>query len=85
MAKRSKAYVDLLAELTTEYRNAPVVEVNETYRDTFDRAGERFSVELCHGIWRTFFHGRDCMPGSHANREAAKSYALSMLGIATFA
>lgn len=78
--RRSKAYAALLAEMASEYRNAPVIEVNETYRDVFERMHDIVSVELCHGVWRTFRSGSDCMPSSHESREAAKVHALRMLG-----
>jgi hypothetical protein len=79
--KHSKAYIELLDRLASEYRDAPIVEVNDKYRDVFKRAGEQVSVELCHGVWRTFRKGSDCMPGSHESREAAKAHALKMLGL----
>lgn len=81
MAKRSAAYTRLLSELAEEYRDAPVIETNETYRDVFQRAGEQVSVELCQGIWRTFRKGSDSMPAAHHSREAAKRHALAMLGV----
>lgn len=79
--KRSKAYQALLNQLANEYRQAHIVETNYQYRDTFTRAGEQVSVELCQGIWRTFRRGSDAMCGSHADREAAKAHALVMLGL----
>lgn len=80
-ARRSKAYLALCARLAADYRNAPIIEVNEQYRDTFERDNEGVSVELCHGIWRTFRRGSDLMPRSHESRETAKAYARVMLGL----
>ncbi len=79
MAKRSKAYEAFMQRLRDEYRNAPVVEVNEASGDSFERADLRFTTCLCHGIWRVFRAGSDCMPSSHESRDAAKAYALAIL------
>jgi hypothetical protein len=79
--KRSKAYQAVLNDLAADWRNAPIVETNHLYRDTFQRLYETVSVELCHGEWRTFRKGSDGMPGTHASREAAKGAALKMLGL----
>ncbi len=78
--RRSAKYQALLNQLASEYRQAHIVETNHPFRDTFTRATEQVSVELCHGVWRTFRRGSDGMPGSHADRETAKAHALVMLG-----
>lgn len=74
----------LFSELASEFRQAPIIETNHQYRDTFDRAHSRVSVELCHGQWHTFYrefrNTSEPYVKAHASREAAREWALSFLG-----
>jgi hypothetical protein len=73
----------LLADLAATYAAAPIVETLGEYRDVFDRAHSRASVELTHGTWSTFTRMFSSQTDSgwkqHADRESARAYAREWL------
>jgi hypothetical protein len=81
--KRSKLQA-LFDELAAKFRAAPIVETRHEYHDIFDRAHSRVTVELCHGVWHTFyreFAGIGVYPyiKPHASRDAARTWARDWL------
>ncbi len=73
----------LLRATDDRFRAAPIVETLGEYRDTFDRAHSRVSVELCHGTWCTFARQYAFTSTSHwrqhESREKARAFARDWL------
>jgi hypothetical protein len=80
---RSKKHLAILDGLAREYLNAPIDETIHQYRNEFRRHYRTVGVELCHGDWHTFSrYGAQPDPHvvKHESREAARAYALQVLG-----
>jgi hypothetical protein len=82
--KRRSKLQALFDELAASFRAAPIIETRHEYHDVFDRAHSRVSVELCHGVWHTFYRefagiGNTPYIKSHASRNAARAWARDCL------
>lgn len=85
--KPKPAVASLFQGLADDFSVTKVVATEHEYRDTFDRAHSRISVELCAGVWHTFhyqFRGLgDPSVRAHQDRDAARTFAVAFLGRAS--